>query len=553
MKILNMKKLTRIVAYNALTLIIPALVWTACKDDETETLNLARRFKPTVFEIDNGETSATVAWSASLFTQPGEVEYQVEVSKDVNFTDVEYTATTAETHLTILDTEIDILTDYYARVKALGTGGTGDSNWLISEPFRITGEIFILPVAESDVVTDAAIIHWTPEQVLTKIVVTPTGGTSFEVSISPEEAAAGQKTISGLTASTSYTAEIFLGDVTKGSVTFTTKQSYAGSNIIDLRGITGKPKILVDTLPDIPSGSVIYLKRGQVYTVASTDLAAARNFSKSVTIVSGPDFISTFAKIELTTNFNIVANAVIDSLVFRDIIFKGARPNGASFDNDYVLNVNAVGTIGKVRIDNCKISRLRGIVRLQTGGAGAKIQNYFINKCLVDSIREFAVVMASAASSFTNVKISNSTFSKCRRFVNHSVPGNSTTVIENCTFNEVPSGGVEGAEANYFIDLNGNTTTSVTIINCILGKGWNEGAGEFVHGIRTGAGASVNVTNSYKTSDFLNTNATSQITGLLGFSSPSTSLFASPSTGNFTIVNASFPGATTAGDPRWRQ
>jgi hypothetical protein len=550
-----MKTLNKIITLNFLLLSLVVISVVSCKDEEPEALNLSRQFKPTEFELTNGETSANIAWAPSLFTIPGDVEYVVEISQDpVNFSNVEYTTTTAETNVTVLDTDLTILTDYYARVKAVGSGNAEDSKWAVSEAFQITGEIFILPLRENDYTETEAIISWSPEQVLTKLVITPLGGEPIEFAISAEEAAAGQKHISDLTPSTTYKAEVFFADVTKGSTTFKTKPMYEDSyNVIDLRGITGKPKILVDTLPDIASGSIIYLKRGERYTVESTDVSAARNFNKSVTIMSGPGFDQTLARIDMTTNFNIVAGSVIDSLVFRDVQIKGARANGASFDSDYILNVNAVGSIGKMRLDNVKVSRLRGLVRLQTATTGAKITDYYVNNCVVDSIREFAVVMASASSSFTNVKISNSTFTRCRRFVNHGVAGNSTMVIENCTFNEVPSGGVQGAEANYFIDLNNNTASIVTIRNCIIGKGWNEGAGEYVHGIRLGAGSSVNVENSYNTSDFLATNATYQIPGLLALSIPSTSLWANTATHDFTIVNSSFPAAETAGDPRWRQ
>jgi hypothetical protein len=301
----------------ALTVMAMAVV--SCKDDEPEALNLSRQFKPTEIDMENGETSATLTWSQSLFTVPGDVEYVVEVSKDqAGFSDIEYTTTTSENTITILDTDIDIRTDYYARVKAVGKDGVDDSNWLVSDAFQITGEIFILPVREYDVVENAALIRWSPEEVLTELVITPQGGSPITLTISADEAAAGEKLVSDLTPNTSYVAEVFFGEVTKGSTLFKTKASYAAFNIVDLRGITGKPKILADTLPDIPSGSVVYLKRGERYLIEATDPTSVRNFNKSVTIMSGPDFIETLARLELTSNFNIVASSVIDSLVFRD-------------------------------------------------------------------------------------------------------------------------------------------------------------------------------------------------------------------------------------------
>lgn len=524
----------------------------SCKDDEMGSLNLKRQFQPGSFDITEGETSVEIAWDPSQFTIPGEVEYTLELSKSPEFADVEFTQTTTEANAIVQDTDIDIRTDYYARVKAVGEGSTGDSNWLISETFQITGEIFILPVREYDVLEDGALIRWELEEPLTTVTITPQGGTSVDEVITGGEYNAGEKLIDGLLQNTVYTAEVFnAAGVSKGSVTFKTKESFATGTVIDLRAITGKPKILRDTLQDIPSGSVVWLRRGEVYTIDNTDPAGERVFSKSVTIMSGPDLNPSFARINLTTNFNFVASSVIDSIVFRDVVFKGTRAAGASFDNDYVLNSNVAATVNKIRLDNCKISRLRGVVRLQAAAPGTQVANYYINNCVVDSIREFAIVMASGGSAFANAKITKSTFSKCRRYVNHAVPGNNSLIIENCTFNELPSGGVEGTEANYVIDYN-TANSAVVITNCIIGKTWNEGAGNFVRGVRAGATTTYNVTNTYTLSDFISTNTPFLIPGTIAYAGSSTTVFQDPAARNFTIKDLAFPGAASAGDPRWR-
>jgi hypothetical protein len=539
-------------------LVAVIVIVSSCKEDEPDELRLSRLFKPTGFDIETGETSAAISWNPSLFTQPGEVEYLVELSKDPdNFANPELSRTSAESELTVTDTEIDIKTDYYARVKALGINGADDSNWLVSDAFQITGQIFILPVNEYDVTTTAVKIKWKVEDVLTKIVITPQGGAAAESSISASEASAGEKVVEGLTPNTTHTVEIFKGDISKGSATFTTKNAFTGSNIVDLRGITGKRKILADTLGDIPAGSVVLLKRGEIYEITSTD--ASRNLNKSVTIVSGADFNSQLARIYLTSNFNIIANSVIDSIVFRDVIVKGNRAAGASFDNDYIFNINVVGTIKKFKFDNCKIHRLRGTVRVQTASTGAKIENYTINNCLVDSIRDFSVLHASAASSFLNATITNSTFTRCRKFVTHAAPGNNSLVIRNCTFNEVPTGALT-APANFFIDFGvagapvvlHTSATGVTLSNCIIGKSWVETAGStIVGGIRINASASVTVANTFTLSDFVSDPAY-QLPGVVAYPGSSTSVFTNPALGDFHIKDTAFPGALTAGDPRWR-
>jgi hypothetical protein len=542
-------------AYRILPLLVLVALGISCKD-EAEQLKLSRQFTPAAFEIESEETLVTVAWQRSLFTIEGEVEYAVEVAKDITFSNPEITTTTTETSLTFLDTEIPIKTDYFIRVKAVGKNGADDSNWLVSEAFRIRGESFVLEFVESDATADAALIKWLAGKDVAKIVFTSTTGPAIEVTVSELEKNAGEKDVTGLASNTNYTAELFNSEgVGKGAVTFTTKESYDGLNIIDLRSIVNRPKVLGDTLRQIPSGSVVLLKRGMSYTIDAADPATSRTLDRSVTIVSGDDRIPQFATIKFTTNFNIVAASIIDSLVFKDINVKGVRAAGASFDNDYILNVNVVGTIKKVRLENCKISRLRGVVRLQTAAAGAKIENYNINNCRVDSIREFAIVMASGGSSFANIKITNSTFSKCRRFIDHRVVGNNSIVIENCTFNELPTGAVTAAPTNYFIDFNAVTSANPVIIrNCIFGKTWIETVGNTdVGGIRGGAGTSVSVTNSYSLSDFVSTVEAVKLSGLLSYAGSSESVFTAPATGNFTIKDNAFPGRTNAGDPRWRQ
>jgi hypothetical protein len=523
--------------------VLPSLMWLSCKDKEMEELALSRRFKPALFEVTNGETSATIRWNPSNFTLPGEVEYQVEISKTPEFSNVEYSTTTTASEITVLDTDIEIRQDYFARIKALGTGNVGDSNWLLTDPFQITGEIFILPVSESDVVVNQAIIHWLTEDVITTVVITPQGGTPVEVAVTAEEADAGEKILDGLDQNTQYTVEIRKGEVPKGVVGFKTKPSWEDSHIIDLTGITGKASILADTLSDIPSGSVVLLRRGEIYEIATKDL------DRSVTVTSGADFVPEFATIKISSSFNIVAASVIDSLIFKDV-----NITGEDFGGDYGFNINREGTIGKVMFDNVRAHRLRGLFRMQTGAAGTKVQDYIVNNCVIDSVREYGVAWTNGLNAFANIRIANSTIYNARRVLSLSSPGSNSIVIENCTFNDAPSGGVEGAESNYFIDLATNGSANpILITNTVIGRGWNEGVGDYVRGIRAGGGTAVNVTNSYRTSDHLSTNAEFQISGLLAYPVASTSLFANPSSGDFTIVDQAFPGADNAGDPRWRE
>ena len=537
-KSIHFKNTSRIAVVLLLLLVM------ACDKNEEE-LSLSRQFSPTKITSVNGETQVTLTWAASLFTLPGEVTYSVEISEKADdFTTPVYATTSSDVSVVVTDEKLAIKKDYYARVKAMGKEDTGDSNWLVSSSFRILGEQFLLAVTTENVIDKSVRLSWRASNELTKIVITPANGTPLEMALTDADRAATLKQIDNLTPGTTYSAEIFAGAKSKGTQLFTTKPALTG-NVIDLRGISValKPNILIDTLPDIPSGSIVLLKRGSRYNVT-----AVYNFNKSVTIQSGLDFGTDLATIGLSTNFNLAAGT-IDSLVFKDLVIKGVRASLGSYNSDYILNGNTVATVGKVKLEGCTIKILRGIVRIQTGGGGAKITNYLVNNCVMDSIREYGVAAANGTSAFANIKITNSTLSRARRFIVHTVAGSSSLAIENCTFNEVPAGAL--AAANSFIDYASFNIGTATMKNSIIGKVWDEtGAGTAVFGIKAESSTSLVVTNTYNTSDFVNT--TNPLPGLSGYNGTAAALFTDPNNDNFKIKDANFIGKGSAGDPRWR-
>ena len=520
----------------------------ACTKDEVGQLSLSRQFSPTKFTITNGETQSTVTWSASLFTISGQVTYAVEISdKADDFSTPAYTTTTSDVSVVLTDNMLTIKKDYYARVKAIGQDKTGDSNWLVSSSFKILGEQFLNPVTSDNVIDKSVRLTWRASPDLTKIIITPVSGAPISIDLTGADLAATLKQVDNLTPGMSYTAEIFAGAKTKGTQPFTTVAPLTG-NVVDLRGISvvKKPNILTDTLPDIPSGSIVLLKRGSGYA-----LSAVYNLDRSVTIQSGLDFGTSLATLKSSSNFNLAVGSVIDSIVFKDLVIKGGRANFGSYNSDYILNANVAATVNKIRLQNCTVKILRGVVRGQAGGAGTKYGNYIINNCLIDSIRDFGIATASSASAFANITITNTTIYRARKVILHTVAGNTSVAISNCTFNELVAGTATPA-ANYFIDFNtANSVNGITIKNTIFGKVWNEtGAGTAVAGIRAGTLTAVNGSNSYYTTDFVNT--TSPIPGLSSYSGTAAALFTDPNNGNFKILDNNFIGKGSSGDPRWR-
>jgi hypothetical protein len=546
---MNMKNIFNIINKSSIALLFLVLLTVACHKKEEE-LSLPRQFSPSEINTVNGETSVTISWSASLFTTQGQVSYNVEIADDSTFQNIVYTVTSAKDTIEVTDDVLAIKKDYFVRVQAVGADGRKDSNWLEKlSAFRITGEQFLNAVTTENLIDVAVRLTWRQSNELTKIILTPNnGGNAIEVDLTADELTAQLVQVDNLTSGTTYTAEIFAGEKSKGTIQFTTVAAIAG-NVIDLRDINN-PTVLIDTLPDIAAGSIVLLKRGNVYTLTSV-----YNFSQSVTVQSGLDFGTDLARISITSNFNVVAGSAIDSIVFKDLIIRGGNPGfNGSYGSNYFFNANNAATIGTIRLENCRIETLRGVVRAQAGGAGVIIGNYVVNNCVMDTIREYGIAATSGASVIQNIKVTNSTMYKMRKFIALGVTGNQSITISNCTLNELPAGAATAA--NYVIALGSSSNTSVngiTINNTVIGNPWNEtGAGPAIYGLQASASTAVTANNSYNTSDFASAVADHPIAGLVGYSGTTAQLFTDPANGNFKFLDGNFIGKGSAGDPRWR-
>jgi hypothetical protein len=556
-----MKNFKNKVSISVAALLLLLVIGISCKDTPDE-LNLSRVFAPSGFSrIAMGETQVQLDWNPSLFTLPGEVEYIIEIDSLADFSHPVFSDTIADPTIVVTNETLKIKKDHYARVKAISLKGTDNSNWTMSTAFRILGEQFLLDVPPGDIIDNKVILRWKTNPSLTKIVITrKAGGPSVVIPLTATDLTAQQKLVSNLTPSTAYTAEIFQDSKSKGTKDFTTKAAIVGASIIDLRSKTGRPSILTDTLPVIPNGSTVILNRTQTYT-----LATSVTLSKSVTIVSGLDFGNTQAIIKSTSSFNLAAGSVIDSIVFQDVQIRGGNVKAGapslSFDTHYLLNAASANpaTVTKIRLENCVIKMLRGVVRGQGGGTGTKFGTYIVNNCVIDSLKDFGIAAVAGASAFADIKITNTTVYRAVRFIVHALPGNSSVLIQNCTFNELVAGppAPGPAAVNYFMDFSTTAGSGgVTIKNTVFGAVWDIKGGTNIYGYRAKSGTTpFTVDNTFNTSDFVNnltgTNI-NPIPGLVPYSGSSTTLFTDPTNGNFKIKDANFPGKGTIGDPRWR-
>lgn len=509
----------------------------ACKKKEAE-LNLPRQFMPAGdISVRAADTLATLSWKPAVFTTKG-VTYTVEISQDSLFSTPGQSFSTDTSAITIHQGPLVIRKVYYARVRTDGRDTATSSHWLYSKGFSITGEQLFLPVADSNLIDRAVILYWKPTAGLTKLTFV-SGGVTRTIPLSAEQSLAGRLQVDTLTPATTYTVEIYKDDASKGILHITTKAAVAtGPNVVDLSGIIGVTSVLQDTLPKVPAGAIIILRKGEQYVINQPF-----DISSAISFVSEISFDNRLPQIYFENNFNFATGSVVDSVVFKDI---SLRSN--SYTGRYVVNANKVATVGKVVFESCRIEVFRGVFRLQTSAAGGtQVRDLVVKNCVVDSIADYGLVhVSNAACAIQNITVQNSTVYKAEKLLVSAQTSNSV-VLSNCTFSEVPQGG----GTVYLVDYNttNNVTNGISLKNCIVGVGLNNGGSVTVRGIRAGTGTSISAGGSYTTSDYVA--AANPIVGLTVYTGKMTDLFKDPYNGNFKLIDGKFAGSGTAGDPRW--
>lgn len=523
-----MKKLK----YQVIVAGLLALIVFSCEKKPIEKFIPNKMFTPTAVTIAGGDTTITISWPSSLFSQGSGVTYTLEISKDSMFQTTPALSLTVDTTFrTITDDTLKDRTSYFARVKANATNASAESGWVMGNMhFSLVGVQIFKPVQSEDILDDEVILRWTTASGVTNIVITKPNGDTVNVPITGADNTAGQKLIKGLTASTTYTAEIYAGTRSKGLVSFTTKAPVVGNNVIDLRGIENQPQVLYDTLSQVTDGAIILLERGVTYTIPS-----AYTFDKSVSIRSGLGFGDP-ATLLLSGNFDASGN--IDSLQFSDLNI--ANDGSAS----YFMNVGHAAVINTFNITNVTTTGVynNSFIRLKT--SGDEIVNLNIKNCIIDSFgvaAKYAVFYANASSNakIDNIQIDNSTFYSFYYFVRQDGITGTSLNINNCTFNDMINNG------GYFVNYSGTFPTAFTINNSILGSTIDP---TNANGIKSSGNATLS--NSYLTADCIF--SANPILGGISYPGNASDLFVAPASGDFTIKDNSFAGKSTAGDPRWR-
>ena len=522
----------------------------ACKDEE-ELFPETRLFRPVLNEDLFSEGNSIIV---NMGKMKKATSYTLEVSRDT-FKTIDYTIA-ADTNFVVINSELtgeELLWFTIYQVRAIAHASDSEYDSKVSDLGNVRTQKF--PSNQGvptffDVTDVRARVFWTTAGApVTEVKVFAIDDLRLETPllefvVGDDEREAEEKIISGLEPETEYQIAIYSDGVIRGWEVYTTKAPEpSGDNVIDLKGIY-KPSILVDTLPDIPGGSIVILESGLNY-----ELTSGYQLDRSVTLRRGYGFSPDMPVIEfgLHKGFDVLPGSSIDSVVFKDIALRGP------YDGSFLFYLNNSGTVGEIKFDACVIGPLRGGMRINSGTG--TLEKLTVVDCLVDSLKDFNFVyMQGKEWTVGDITIKNSTFSKIgSSFIRSANNYNTNSIaIESCTFMETTQAtryifdwGVDGVEV----------TNGISIHNSIWGPGWNPSGGEDVaiKGFNKLASTNFDIVNTWATSDFLFSG--NEIPGFPSFTYSKTAadLWVSPYTDlDFNFKDTGFSGKSDSGDPRWR-
>lgn len=345
----------------------------ACEDD-VEQLEPMRMFTPAGdIQSESGINQVMLTWNPSLYTTASSgVTYTVEVAADTLFqTPVIVSVQTDTAGVVFTDEQLDVRTDFFARIKANELGDRPESHWVTSNSFQIRGEQVMLPLYGPDIKATSTLLRWRPTPTLTRIVLRPATGDAIEVMLAEEAIASGTLTVENLQPNTFYNVEIYAGNRSKGFSSFTTAMETIYTTVLT------PEDNLQEAIENSANGDVIGLEPGEYSLPETVDING-----KNITIMStsgnprdtkvnfkqfdveGEGAGATFSGIEFDGSvegadyfFNIVGDAanfrsfMIENSIVHGVgntILRGNRGNDNDYKTDTIrINSSLVYNVGE--------------------------------------------------------------------------------------------------------------------------------------------------------------------------------------------------------------
>jgi hypothetical protein len=551
-KLLLMKKI--LINLELIIGLFAVLTFTACKEDIdpiVTDLTFSRAFTPLDFNAQiSNKTTAEFSWTALKAAN----HYVLEIYKGADVT----TGTLIQTvnldgTLVAYSVILTGNTKYTARIKAVSaTEGVGDSDWATIVFSTLPENLFEGYVTEMTGMHEYT-VRFKPGQTVTALVI-DNGTSQSTYTLSAAEIAAGQVVMTSVP-NAAYKISLMYNAVVRGVthvlIEGTTMLS-AGDDLLAAITAANPGDVIV-----LPAGTGFVFTGNSTITKSIKIRAISNANQPTLYVATGATATAPMFLIDPSLTLN-------DSIVFQNVTMTGYINNDASLGiTNMITGVYDQGTsnacnIGLLKFDGCTLNHFsRQLIRLR-GTAIQYINNFVVNNCILDDFGTNSTSYGIVSSNVATATINNIVFrnSTIYNFLSYLILYSNGTacnsmVIDNCTLNQITY--TTGSTSRFIIDANSTVFTGagITISDCIFGST----AAANTNGVRTTA--TVTVTGSYGTSDFIDNGVVANIAySIMGkmtaYSGASAALWTAPLTGNFTFLDAAFAGKSTAGDPRWK-
>ena len=528
--------------FNICLLGLAVATLTACGDvaDEITSLLLDRNLSPINLTAKNvGETNADIQWTASEKA----TSYNLEVFADDSLT---FEGTPIKTITGIEGTKVSINgllfdTQYSVRVQAITQGDDSRTSKWNGAYFRTGTKQFLKNPKPSDIADRSVTLKWETEEGfdVTTIVVG-----NITHTITPEEKAASQATIEGLSPETSYTAYLYYNGKQCGNRNFTTIADLAGAILVhdgdDLKSFIEDE--------NLQAGATLALYGGTYELNLNDDgQPGAVKVLKTITIkgIYPTDQPVIKGRFELHEGAGLtISQCVIDGT------------NNAT--SDQIFNYKTEGaSYGTLDVENCEIfgrSDGKGLLYLNVA---ATVEAIIINNSIIHGIEcSGGDFIDSRKGLPRQVTITRSTFYTVateRDFLRIDDASGSfegqegpKVKVDNCTLYNVGAGG-----ANYrllYVRFVGNKLTFTN--NIVVGTNYKRG---FTNQSKSDPEPTLQ-NNYYFNCENLTSAGASADATIVWFDTEGTigdPGFKDPANGDFTLNADAAANRGKAGDPRW--
>ena len=516
--------------------------FTACTETNDWDVDPAydRLFHSSKVSVSPGEDQAEVTFKK----MPDAEFYVIEISTDTLFDEVEttehsiYFGDKEDARITTSPytmTGLEGSTKYYFRIKSCATNGKG-STWKYLDDtesnysFTTKSEQIILDVVPG---SKTVKVSFKAGKQITEAQIVKDDEVLVSQPVTADEVAAGELTIGGLNAKTSYTVQLLNGENIRGKMKFTTTEPFPdGYEVINVAAGDDVKDLLANATSD---KVVVVFPQGMEYTALNEE--GQTSTIKVPENIKSVYFWGAAGESKATIKFKGVSfdSSSMDVVRFYNLNLQyGANSDG------YVMNQSGTFTLNSLEMEKCDVKDIRGIFRFQSI-VNSTVNAIKINDCVLTNIGTYGIVNTKDQKSLTlgTVSITNSTLNTINSVLTNTSQANFSITLDHCTiWNCVP------ATKPYF-DLQKQTGVTVVCTNSLIGAYY-----DFKDAAQTVKGSSlkdIDASGTVYTSDFT-WNSGYEIGSQI--SETSAQLWANPAkTGaDFTVQNSSYKNL---GDPRW--